>query len=195
MRTKLEVLAALCFVALNNCALSQNAGHWLANVQTNFLFRAPLVDVQPSPENQLGNWGGAVDGLQVSVWLARTQFNQGSPVEIVICCRNVNTTVREMRVLEYPFEYVLRHGTNIFTLNRPTVIHQDPDNLGGTYFHRFELAPKSERVSNIPLDQLFDFSQQGDYSLQVRLPQRLPNNQWTNVVSGVAAFTILNDKR
>jgi len=190
MRTRLELLATLFFVVLNSRTHSQDLGHWSVNVETNFMFRTPLVDVQPSPENEPGNWGTPVDGLQLSAWLAKTQFSQGSPVELVLSCRNLNPTTREMRVLEFPFEYVLRHGTNSFTLNRPKVIHQDPDNPSGGYARRYELSAKTERVSNIRLDQLFDCSQQGNYSLQVRLPQPLPNGQWTNVVSGVATFTI-----
>jgi hypothetical protein len=136
------------------------------------------------------NWGLPVDGLQVSVAFTKKQFNQGEPIRAVVAYRNVNETPRELRAVVFPLEYVLQHGTNSVVLERPKAIHSDPDNPGATD-HPLLIEHDTEARIMVRLDQLFNLQQPGDYSLQVRLPQPLPNRQWTNITSGVAAFTII----
>jgi hypothetical protein len=171
----------------------------------------PLPEQLPANRDTNGHWGPVVNGWQLSVRFRHGEFLTNEPVVAMIMLRNVNAPFpsifkrlhSEGRHSEARknFSYALRHGTNTLTwswtdppLDPMSLVIRQP-----RYFWKLTIEPRWQAAFFVRLDQIFDLSQPGEYSVQVSWPERsttveslIYRESGTNIVSGVAGLHIVD---
>lgn len=168
---------------------------------------SPLPEQLPASFDSNGHWGPVVNGWQLSVRFHHGEFLTNEPAVAMITIRNVNAPLPSIfrrwsaSDTRKNFRYALHHGTNALTWSWTDPL-PDPAPPGAPvrrHFGTAVIAPGSQTPFFVRLDQIFDLSQAGQYSLQVSWPERattveslIYRESGTNIVSGVATLRVVD---
>lgn len=168
----------------------------------------PLPEQLTASLDTNGHWGPVVNGWHLSVRFPQGEYLTNEPVVATIMLRNVGSTDAWLFTRTYDgarrnFRYVLHHGTNTLSWSWNDPPPPDPAPPGyqmPKYFVNVRVEPYSQKAFFVRLDQIFDLSQSGQYSVQVSWPERSttgpsPVYRETNepsIVSGVAVLRVVD---
>jgi predicted DCC family thiol-disulfide oxidoreductase YuxK len=151
----------------------------------------------PASQDTNGNWGTAVDDLQLSLRFRDKQYSTNSPVPAIIILRNLSWTNRFLgwrnALPDHGYEFILRNGTNVIRWRRqqnpPPIIVDWNDGSINTDPYQSWASAHCEELTVVDLRQFFDLSHADSYSLQVQI--QIPTSDGkgiANLFSGVATF-------
>jgi hypothetical protein len=160
-----------------------------------------LPECQPAELDPAGNWGEVCEGFQMSSRLSKTNFTTNEPVVVTTLIRNVTdlelwftqgppmpptlTVVRGQEQL--PRKEDLEDLTPVERSLRAVI--RSP--------HFCSVHPGTQRRETVRLDQMFDLSVPGEYTVSAkrRIPKLPGQEGYTEVVSGTARFRIIEGQQ
>ncbi len=163
-----------------------------------FSAHEPIPESLAAEQDTNGNWGLAMDGMQLSVRFRKVKFIQGELVPAYIILRNVGVERRGWDRNALPdngYQFTLQQGTNISTWFRPKqesvpMIFSGGMNEGDPY--RYIAYPHTQGLTVVYLNRFFDLNHTGQYSLRVEINvPTMDGKGTTNVVSGMATFEVM----
>jgi hypothetical protein len=160
-----------------------------------FLAGESIDEELPSAQDPDGNWGAAVDDLQLSIRFRHHEYIAGKPVVALIILRNLSPEPRASYLqfnARNNFEYLLHHGTNVYKWSKP---ERDPTAELSRERPEFPaiIGGHAQTMVLVPIDEFLSLSKPGSYSLAVTRRERLKDRTaFTNIVSGAATFQIVN---
>jgi hypothetical protein len=153
---------------------------------------------RPAKDDPEGNWGKVSDGFQLSVRMAKNTFTNGEPVIALILLRNVSDKPLTYYVF-YPKDDDLKLHVKMGDkqLNPKDAITTDMtfleklNHLNNGSRSMPMLPVGVQRLFKVRLDQSFDLTTNGQYSICAsRAVLRNDKKSETNVSSGIATFSI-----
>jgi hypothetical protein len=158
-----------------------------------------LPECQPAELDPAGNWGTPGEGFQISLRLPKATYGTNEPIAATVITRNLTTnqiyfTVGMLKSLEV---VASRGGQPLRTKEEIGMEKLPPFQRElramRSHPHDWSVAPRTQSSETIRLDELFDLSVAGDYSVQVTRRVRQADGKGTaEVESGTAAFRILS---
>jgi hypothetical protein len=174
---------------------------------------AVIPEVLPTSQDPNGHWGEPGNGLQLSLRFRPEEFLRGEPVQAVVIVRNLYPTAQTLvrtngPGYEHGASFLVRFGTNGPLALRPEEIGRFKINktlsgldLGNSYPTPFsglvswEVPKQSEELIAVNLNDFFDLSQTGSYSVQAVFPVFGSHNHTDrkDVVSEKVSFRIVKE--
>ncbi len=193
-------------LSTNTFSLSQrDIRDWVGDEEEHFVGglqdHLALPETLPSDQDINGNWGLMTNGLQLSLRFTRHgQFFVGSIVPAMAVFRNLEPYTRTLLLTNSSslfITYLVRLGTNGYLPERKqgsqsaTDVSIEPSPLRG--FFSWIFNARSEKIVVVDLNQLFDLSQPGEYSVQAICRVYSPTTKAPifEVSSGIVTFQIL----
>lgn len=142
---------------------------------------------RPAKDDSAGNWGAVSNSMQVSVRFAKKSFRSGEPVVATVLVRNTGEEAVEFFTTlnpNYDFVVVLEYNGHELAPKR------NLPRAGGAG-RTLTLYSKTQHKHEINLDDRFDLTAKGSYSIRIRWGgQRIGQLGWLHASSGTAVFTI-----
>ena len=155
-----------------------------------FVSLEKLPETLPAAQDTNGNWGEAIDGMQLSTRFRHREFLVGEPIMAVVMLRNLSSQPRAIKLTQYTCKVTLFESTNTSTYWKP----KPPRNMSapdsGEYWDSIKTRSEGSFLMNI--SRYFDMTNFGKYSIQLQLEEPLSDGKGvTNIISGKAAFEIV----
>lgn len=154
-------------------------------------------DSQPAENDPEGNWGAISNGIQASIRFEKAEFAPNEHIDAKVIIRNVGQNWRMFSTTEGLASCIITKNPKNEVLERKDL--QDPKSHAG-WLQRHpggvvatHVDPGMQRKLKLNLQEFYDFSQPGKYTVRVKMktyPEHSGDFKW--VQSGTTTIIITN---